>query len=40
MLTGDSEKTAAAIAGQASIKKVIAEVMAEDKAYQIKKRCV
>lgn len=37
MLTGDSEKTAAAIAGQASIKKVIAEVMPEDKAYQIKK---
>lgn len=37
MLTGDSEKTAIAIAGQASIKKVIAEVMPEDKANQIKK---
>lgn len=37
MLTGDSEKTAIAIAGQASIKKIIAEVMPEDKANQIKK---
>lgn len=37
MLTGDSEKTAKAIASQADIKKVVAEVMPEDKAEQIKK---
>lgn len=36
MLTGDSKKTAAAIAGQAGIKNVVAEVMPEDKAEQIK----
>ncbi len=35
MLTGDSKKTAAAIAGQAGIKNVVAEVMPEDKAEQI-----
>ncbi|MCM1548263.1 MAG: heavy metal translocating P-type ATPase [Ruminococcus sp.] len=37
MLTGDSEKTAKAIASQADIKNVVAEVMPEDKAEQIKK---
>lgn len=36
MLTGDSKKTAAAIAGQAGIKNVVAEVMPDDKAEQIK----
>ncbi len=36
MLTGDSKKTASAIAGQAGIKKVVAEVLPEDKAEQIK----
>lgn len=37
MLTGDSKKTAEAIAAQAGIKNVVAEVMPEDKARQIKK---
>lgn len=36
MLTGDSKKTATAIAGQAGIKNVVAEVLPEDKAEQIK----
>lgn len=36
MLTGDSKKTASAIAGQAGIKNVVAEVLPEDKAEQIK----
>lgn len=37
MLTGDSHKTASAIAGQAGIKNVVAEVLPEDKANEIKK---
>lgn len=37
MLTGDNEKTAGAIAIQAGIKKVIAEVMPDGKAEEIKK---
>lgn len=36
MLTGDSKKTAAAIAHQAGIRNVVAEVMPEDKSDQIK----
>lgn len=37
MLTGDNERTAKAIAGQIGIKRVVAEVLPEDKAKEIEK---
>ena len=37
MITGDNACTAQAIASQLSIKNVIAEVLTEDKALEIKK---
>ncbi|MDR2772854.1 MAG: heavy metal translocating P-type ATPase [Elusimicrobiota bacterium] len=37
MLTGDNKKTAAAIAAQAGINKVLAEIMPQDKSNEIKK---